>query len=88
MPITKSYVKEGTFRRGVVQALLQNNPCKSHQNIKKYVFKHETGNFVVLCFLANHEGLSSTGAWRTVGGFWCLLFISYIHIHATVCSTK
>jgi len=23
------------------------------------------------------------GARRTVGGFWCLLFISYIHMHAT-----
>lgn len=52
MPITKSYVKEGTFRSGVFRRCLQNNPCKSQQGIKKYIFKYEMDNFVRLDYVS------------------------------------
>lgn len=35
MPITRSYVKEGTYRRKVFQALSTNNPCRSQYDIKQ-----------------------------------------------------
>lgn len=81
MPITKSYVKEGTYRSEVVQALTRNNPYRSQRNNKQASLQVSDVFAEPYLFLVIKGCLCRSP--ENCGGFWCLLLISYIHMHAT-----
>lgn len=66
MPITPSYVKEGTYRKQAPWISVEHQTGKSSSKVVFWLFR------VTHVFLAIRGG----------GAFGCLLFTSYIHMHA------
>lgn len=88
MPITRSYVKEGTYRRGVVQALSTNNPYRAQKNVKQGSVQ------VKWCFCWAVSVFDLTQVSWQLGGcllqepeeLWGLLVPSIYFVHSYACN--